>query len=408
VGQAPGQVIRFGCCGGAFGVLNGDDVTAGMATTTNLINGNTVNRNINARPSPLSPQFLVGTQGTSPGNVPGGNIYVPGTPDNGALHGDWTLTFSNGATTIQSVAAPGAQQAPFVNNVTVTGTGTNPTFTWTPPAGTQVNGYNVLIIDHTLLPNNGTIFAQPLAGTATSYTVPTQVQNVTNPTPFQLDPTHQYTIEIRLIQTKDGQDFINGQPPAKAGAESRIAAMSSMYADFKALPQNSPAVSLPVTLQNGSYQFNMTVEPGKTYYLDPTVATGYVYKTNPGDPNFASVTLPAIQSTPFHLSFMSDGKLISEFLMANLLFMFPNGGVDWFQVDGIDPALRLDPLNTLAFITGVTFVGAGSFTGTQTPITTEVLATPLPAALPLFASALGAMGFLGWRRKRKVAAPAAA
>jgi hypothetical protein len=31
-------------------------------------------------------------------------------------------------------------------------------------------------------------------------------------------------------------------------------------------------------------------------------------------------------------------------------------------------------------------------------------ATPLPAALPLFASGLGALGFLGWRRKRKAAA----
>ena len=33
--------------------------------------------------------------------------------------------------------------------------------------------------------------------------------------------------------------------------------------------------------------------------------------------------------------------------------------------------------------------------------------TPLPAALPLFATGLGAMGLLGWRRKRKVAALAA-
>ncbi len=34
--------------------------------------------------------------------------------------------------------------------------------------------------------------------------------------------------------------------------------------------------------------------------------------------------------------------------------------------------------------------------------------TPLPAALPLFASGLGAMGLLGWRRKRKNAAAIAA
>ena len=35
-----------------------------------------------------------------------------------------------------------------------------------------------------------------------------------------------------------------------------------------------------------------------------------------------------------------------------------------------------------------------------------VRAVPLPAALPLFATGLGALGLLGWRRKRKVAAVA--
>jgi hypothetical protein len=30
--------------------------------------------------------------------------------------------------------------------------------------------------------------------------------------------------------------------------------------------------------------------------------------------------------------------------------------------------------------------------------------TPLPGALPLFATGLGALGLLGWRRKRKAAA----
>jgi hypothetical protein len=39
-------------------------------------------------------------------------------------------------------------------------------------------------------------------------------------------------------------------------------------------------------------------------------------------------------------------------------------------------------------------------------VTTESTATSLPAALPLFATGLGALGLLGWRRKRQ-AAPAA-
>jgi hypothetical protein len=37
-------------------------------------------------------------------------------------------------------------------------------------------------------------------------------------------------------------------------------------------------------------------------------------------------------------------------------------------------------------------------------VLTEVATTPLPAALPLFATGLGALGLLGWRRKKKAAA----
>jgi hypothetical protein len=38
----------------------------------------------------------------------------------------------------------------------------------------------------------------------------------------------------------------------------------------------------------------------------------------------------------------------------------------------------------------------------------DVFQTPLPAAFPLFATGLGAMGLLGWRRKRKAATAVAA
>jgi hypothetical protein len=41
------------------------------------------------------------------------------------------------------------------------------------------------------------------------------------------------------------------------------------------------------------------------------------------------------------------------------------------------------------------------------PTTASVSATPLPATLPLFATGLGGLGLLGWRRKRKAAALAA-
>jgi hypothetical protein len=46
--------------------------------------------------------------------------------------------------------------------------------------------------------------------------------------------------------------------------------------------------------------------------------------------------------------------------------------------------------------------GAGRRTRTSSPAV-----VPLPAALPLFATGLGAMGLFGWRRKKKAQAVAA-
>jgi hypothetical protein len=45
---------------------------------------------------------------------------------------------------------------------------------------------------------------------------------------------------------------------------------------------------------------------------------------------------------------------------------------------------------------------AGNFIITEFAL--DAQPTPLPAALPLFATGLGALGLLGWRRKRKAAA----
>jgi hypothetical protein len=48
----------------------------------------------------------------------------------------------------------------------------------------------------------------------------------------------------------------------------------------------------------------------------------------------------------------------------------------------------------------------GNFFNDSTALTLEISSTPLPAALPLFASGLGAIGLLARRRKRKNAAAA--
>lgn len=61
---------------------------------------------------------------------------------------------------------------------------------------------------------------------------------------------------------------------------------------------------------------------------------------------------------------------------------------------------------------GVTFATLGVTPGTYTwtwdggadNFTLEIGPTPVPAALPLFTTGLGALGLLGWRRKKKAAA----
>jgi hypothetical protein len=50
----------------------------------------------------------------------------------------------------------------------------------------------------------------------------------------------------------------------------------------------------------------------------------------------------------------------------------------------------------------------GQYGGSITTFTASPSVTPLPAALPLFATGIGAMGLLGWRRKRKNAGVIAA
>jgi hypothetical protein len=59
-----------------------------------------------------------------------------------------------------------------------------------------------------------------------------------------------------------------------------------------------------------------------------------------------------------------------------------------------------DPITEVNFRNGaVSFTDtfSSSVTGTATP---NVNAVPLPATLPLFATGLGALGLLGWRRKK--------
>lgn len=77
--------------------------------------------------------------------------------------------------------------------------------------------------------------------------------------------------------------------------------LSTDIGSFIYNPATSPgvpagtAVFLPLPVSGGTdtFQFQFNVVTNQTYEIDPAIATGYVYKTGAGDPNFASVTPPS-------------------------------------------------------------------------------------------------------------------
>ena len=82
------------------------------------------------------------------------------------------------------------------------------------------------------------------------------------------------------------------------------------------------------------------------------------------------------------MTFSQGGSKVSTPVNANTQFFFPVGGVSTFSVTGIDPSAALDPSDAGAFVTGLTFVSAGSFSGTMTPIESgnTLFAATLPAS----------------------------
>ena len=95
------------------------------------------------------------------------------------------------------------------------------------------------------------------------------------------------------------------------------------------------------------------------------------------------------------------GQIVGEYFTSpNTLnghgFVYDGGVFTFFDVPG---AIGTYPvgINDAGQIVGG--IGDGSPTGQS--FIAEPTVTPLPAALPLFATGLGALGLLGWRRKRK-------
>jgi hypothetical protein len=389
-----GEFVRFGA---TSVVPNGPSGgTTGIGTTINPANGATVNVNLNGTTSAATPNFFEGRIGVCASSCGPNSINNPAN-----LTNPFTLSFSNGTDTAQvTKSLAGQGEIRFVQSVTLSGTPQAPVFSWTPPPGTTVQGYRINIYENDLqtfsgghLVNTGQVTSKNVGPDTTVYAV--------NSADFihgvALNTNTQYTIEISALQTRDGSTTVlnNGN----------VSALSRVFSNFQILPQGSGPVILPTTtVSNGqvTYGFDVPVVPGVTYHIDPNIATGYIYHTGLGNPNFASVSLPNIgNSNPYSL-FLLNGTswVFNTTLGPDSPFSFGALGVDQFEVLGIDPSLGLDPNNPVAFVTALTFVGAGDFTGTMTPVTIET-AVPEPSTWAMMILGFAGVGFMAYRRRHQ-------
>lgn len=171
---------------------------------------------------------------------------------------------------------------------------------------------------------------------------------------------------------------------------------------------DDPVLPDPFDPENPEFQFELAIlEEGLgtdfPIFIDPEIAIGYNYTINSG-PNVTEVLIPSILPN-------GDGDFIividgieyvitagNPFIIATMAGII--GGVSEFSIKDISTAEALDPTDSLAFVTGLTFASAGMVNLTQTPITFNTDASvPEPSAIILIS--FGIMGLFVKGRRNK-------
>jgi len=174
-----------------------------------------------------------------------------------------------------------------------------------------------------------------------------------------------------------------------------------------------PALNFSATdLTNGVEGINgASFDNGKRYY-------DYIFSFTLNSAADVSLTSSATAGTNVldgHAALFSSSPAGTDLLLASLVDLTDTTGLLTAGNSAGNPNLNsLDAINLAAGtyylrLFGV-IAGNSNINSHLTALAgtfTAVAATPIPAALPLFASALGLFGFMGWRRKAAITAATA-
>jgi hypothetical protein len=162
---------------------------------------------------------------------------------------------------------------------------------------------------------------------------------------------------------------------------------------------------LPTVATEAGFQFDFNVQLNQRVFIDPLIAIGYDYVVNSG-PNIASALFPFVPGDSDGYDVFGFDSLTQRYDLAlghatpGVDFVFGGGGVSRFGLRGIDASSFLDPTNTQAFVTGLTFVDAGPVNMIQTPFTANVGGVPEPASWAMLIAGFGLVGAAARRRRQ--------
>jgi hypothetical protein len=310
------------------------------------------------------------------------NEYARVLSYNTARTSAWTITATNGTDSSQVVthSIGGVAELPFVENVALnSSTGIlTPTISWTiPTTATNADAVRIGIYDD--VTNQRIYHGSNMPITTTSFTVPNGL----------LSSGGSYAIRVFL----DDKD-----------TDGSTLSRSQTFVNFTPVSTIQPVILPSLTTDSNlsdnlgaPFLFNCTVKVGDTVFIDPFVAIGYDYANGANDPKFASVTLPVLGDNQYELwLFNGTDFVFDKNLTGGTLYSFGQNGVALFRILGIEDSLGIDPANATAFITGLTFVSDGRFTGSMTPIINQ----PVPEPASILLLGCGLIAIAGYGRKK--------